>query len=101
MSKITKHLLILLVVILLNAGLFYQTAYSQSNKGSIIGTVKDPNKAVVPDAKVTVTNNSNGESHRGNKFGLGRICGNQSDPGNYQITIENSGLKRLFIVGDS
>ena len=62
MSKITKHLLILLGITFMSAGLFYQTTYSQSNKGSIIGTIKDPNDAVVPEAKVVVTNNANGES---------------------------------------
>ena len=97
MSKLTKHLLILPVVILLNAGVFYQTAFSQSNKGSIIGTVKDPNNAVVPDTKVTITNNSNGEVREVTTSSEGEFAVTNLDPGNYRITIENSGFKTLVL----
>ena len=97
MSKITKHLLILLGITFMSAGLFYQTAYSQSNKGSIIGTIKDPNDAVVPDAKVTVTNNANGESVEAASSSDGDFTVTNLDPGNYKITIEGSGFKTLVL----
>lgn len=73
------------------------TVLAQSNKGSIIGTVKDPNEAAVPNAKVTVTNNANGEkrettSNEGGEFAIANL-----EPGNYKITVESNGLKTLVL----
>ena len=38
------------------------SALAQSNKGTVLGTVKDPNDALVTNAKVTVLNIATGES---------------------------------------
>src|SRR5436309_288058 len=48
---------------LLCVAAFVFPAHAQSNKGTITGTVTDPNGAVVKDAKVTATNVATGESH--------------------------------------
>ena len=87
----------MLGITFMSTGLFYQTAYSQSNKGSIIGTIKDPNDAVVPEAKVIVTNNANGESIEVTSSSEGDFTVTNLDPGNYKITIESSGFKTLVL----
>lgn len=48
----------LLALLILTVGL---SALAQSNKATIVGTVRDPNEALVTGAKVTVTNLATGE----------------------------------------
>lgn len=74
------------------------STYAQNNKGSIIGTVKDPNDAVVPNAKVTVTNTANGETHELTSNDNGDFAVTNLDPGKYQITIEAGGFKKLVLT---
>ncbi len=69
--------------------------FAQNNKGSIIGTVKDQNDAVVQNAKVVVTNLANGElreiaSNDGGDFAVTNL-----DPGNYNVSVEAAGFKKL------
>lgn len=97
MSKITKSFLFVLCAALLTVGFFNTAAYSQSNKGSIVGTIKDPGDAVVPDAKITVTNNATGEAVEVNSSGEGEFTVTNLDPGNYKVTIEGSGFKTLLL----
>jgi hypothetical protein len=63
---------------------FALVANAQSNKGTITGTVTDPNGAVVKDAKVTVTNVANGESRDVTS----------SDDGTYSIPALDPGVTR-------
>ncbi len=67
-------------------------AQSDANKGSINGTVTDPNSAVVPGAKVIVTNPARGFSRSAttNKEGLYRVAA--LDPGTYQVKVNASGF---------
>src|SRR5215217_6178688 len=85
---------ILLLCILVLSGI----VDAQSNKGSIIGTVKDPNDAIVPNAKVTVANNANGETRETTSDEGGDFAVANLDPGNYKITVEASGLKTLVLA---
>src|SRR5215204_1410711 len=78
--------------------IFSGTVFAQSNKGSIIGTVKDPNDAVVPNAKVTITNNANGETRETTSNEGGEFTVTNLDPGNYKVTIAASGLKTLVLA---
>jgi Carboxypeptidase regulatory-like domain/TonB dependent receptor len=71
---------------------------AQNNKGSIIGTVKDPNDAVVPNAKVVVTNNANGETRETTSDEGGDFAITNIDPGNYKISVESSGFKTLVLT---
>ncbi len=78
--------------------IFSGTIVAQSNKGSIIGTVKDPNDAVVPNAKVSITNNANGETRETTTNDSGEFAATNLDPGNYKVTVEASGLKTLVLA---
>jgi len=84
----------LLLFLLLGAG----TINAQSNKGSIVGSIKDPNDAVIPNAKVTVANNATGESREVTSNDEGDFTVSNLDPGNYKITIESSGFTTLVLA---
>lgn len=73
-------------------------ANAQNNKGSIIGTVKDPNGAVVPNAKVTITNNADGQSREVTSNDGGDFVVSNLDPGNYKVTVESGGFKTLVLA---
>ena len=56
-GSISLTLLLLLAILCLSSSL---PSLGQATTGSIVGTVTDPSKAVIPDADVTVTNLSTG-----------------------------------------
>ena len=62
------------------------SAMTQSNKGAIVGTVKDPNDALVANTKITVTNVKTGEV-RGAESG---------DEGTYTVTNLEPGMYKAF-----
>ncbi len=73
------------------------TAFGQNNKGSIIGTVTDPNGATVATAKVVVTNNANGDVTETTAEG-GDFVVTNLEPGKYKVSIEASGFKKLVLA---
>src|SRR5829696_7651452 len=72
-------------------------APAQSNKGTITGTITDPNGAVVKDAKVTATNVANGESRDVTTGDDGTYTIPALDPGNYRLAIEASGFQNTTV----
>lgn len=84
----------LLLFLLLGVGI----VNAQSNKGSIVGTVKDPNDALIPNAKVTITNNATGETREITSNEEGDFIVSNLDPGNYKITVESSGFTTLVLA---
>jgi len=73
-------------------------AFGQNNKGSIIGTVEDPNGAAVATAKVVVTNNATGNSREATSNDGGDFAVTNLEPGNYKVTIEAGGFKKLVFA---
>jgi outer membrane receptor protein involved in Fe transport len=74
---------------MLSSGLF-----AQQNYGTILGTVTDPTGAVVPDAKITVTNTATALSREAvtDKDGFFQVL---SLPiGNYTVAVEKAGFKK-------
>lgn len=65
----------------------------QSDRGSIRGAVTDQNDAVVPDAKVVITNNSTGETRETvtNESGIYNVP--ELRAANYTVVIEAAGFK--------
>jgi len=98
MNEIQRKNVFLYSILLLCFVVLSGTVFAQSNKGSIIGTVKDPNDAVVPNAKVTITNNANGETRETTSSDSGEFAAPNLDPGNYRVTVEASGLKTLVLA---
>jgi hypothetical protein len=98
MYVIQKKEVFLYSVLFLCFVIFSGTVFAQSNSGSIIGTVKDPNDAVVPSAKVTITNNANGETRETTSNESGEFAVSNLDPGNYKVTVEATGLRTLVLA---
>ena len=76
---------------------FALSASAQSNKGTITGTVTDPNGAVVKDAKVTVTNVADGQTREATSSDDGTYSIPALDPGVYRITVDASGFSQSVI----
>jgi hypothetical protein len=98
MIKIKTRSGVLFSMLLVCLLTFSGIVLAQNNKGSIIGTVKDPNDAVVPNAKVVVTNNANGETREVTSDEGGDFAITNLDPGNYKVSVEASGFKTLVLT---
>ncbi len=98
MSKTLKKSVFFCMTLMLCVLALGNIANAQNNKGSIIGTVKDPNGAVVPNAKVTITNNADGQSREVTSNDSGDFAVPNLDPGNYKVSVESSGFKTLVLT---
>ncbi len=92
-KKNVFHLGMLIFCLLLQGGL----AYAQNNKATIIGIVKDPNGALVTNAKVIVTNNATKQSREITTSNSAEFTVTNLEPGNYSVRIEASGFKTLVL----
>jgi hypothetical protein len=75
----------LLFAISLNAQTFY---------GSIVGTVSDPSRSVIPNAKITLTNTATGERRTATSGADGTYRFVNLLPGAYKLEIEAPGFQR-------
>ena len=86
----TRRCLATAVVFLLIA--FAATSYSQNANTSLRGVVKDPSGAVVPGAKVTLTDPTNDRTFQATSNGAGDYVFAQIPPAKYTITVGASGF---------
>src|SRR5215472_17461509 len=87
------------VSLALMALLVVAVALAQSDQGSISGFVKDPSGSVVPNAKITVKNESVLERQAStNKSGYYIIT--NIPPGTYSISVEVAGFKKFESSGN-
>src|SRR5262245_57178207 len=68
-------------------------AFAQSDLGRISGFIKDPSGATIPNAKVTVRNNS-GVERQGTTNDSGYYIITNVPPGLYTVTAEAPGFQR-------
>jgi hypothetical protein len=88
-----KPLAIAQVVLL---GLLLATAaFAQNNKGAIVGTVKDPNDALVAKAQVKVTSVKNGEVRTAETSDDGTFTVTNLEPGVYNVSVESAGFQAV------
>ncbi|MGH9359841.1 MAG: carboxypeptidase regulatory-like domain-containing protein, partial [Terriglobia bacterium] len=66
--------------------------YSQVTGGMLSGTVTDPSGAVVPGAKIIVTNTATGVSRKATTNSAGLYTAPNLQPGSYQITASATGF---------
>jgi len=90
-------LAIVLAVLILGPSGYAQTTQST---GSIQGTVTDPQGAVVPDAKITVTSKGTGQSSPVPISSSGTYTTGQLSPGTYVVRVEASGFQTAQVTID-
>jgi hypothetical protein len=69
------------------------TIFAQEYRGTITGTITDPNGAVVPNATVTVKNTGTNTSNTVTTNGEGNYAVPFLLPGNYTVSVTGSGFK--------
>ncbi len=80
-------------------GVSPKPASAQVYSGSLTGIVKDPTGAVVPGAKVTLTDVGKGFSFNSTTDGVGRYVLRNLPPSNYQLEVETQGFKKYTRTG--
>jgi Carboxypeptidase regulatory-like domain/TonB dependent receptor len=73
--------------------IFATTAFAQNNKGAIVGTVKDPNDALVANAQVKVTSVKTGEIRTADTTDEGTFTVTNLEPGLYNVNVEATGFQ--------
>ena len=72
-------------------------AVGQSDRGSIVGTIKDPQGAVIPKAKVTITNLENGEVREVESSNDGNYTVPELKAAPYKIEVQAPGFKTATV----
>ncbi|HYV83470.1 MAG TPA: TonB-dependent receptor, partial [Pyrinomonadaceae bacterium] len=91
MRKPSVQLLLLTLLILTSA----ISTTAQNNKGAIVGTVKDPNDALVAKAQVKVTSTRTGEVRTTDTSDDGTYTVPNLEPGPYNVTVEAQGFQTV------
>ncbi|HEY0080262.1 MAG TPA: carboxypeptidase-like regulatory domain-containing protein [Pyrinomonadaceae bacterium] len=86
-----------LLVLFVSFTVFGLSAHAQSNKGTIVGTVKDPSGALVKDARVTATNVATGETREATTNDEGTYTLTTLDPGVYRVSIDATGFQTAVV----
>src|ERR1041384_3029107 len=89
----------LLVSLLAIALVAIQTAAAQIQAGRIVGTVTDPNKAVVPNAKVVITNTATNQVQTITSNSTGEFVLTPVNPGIYTVSVVASGFGTSEVRG--
>ncbi len=74
-------------------------AAQTANTGIVLGTVTDPGGAVVPDAKVELTNTATNETHGTTTSSAGQFTFPGVAPGPYKVTVTKAGFA-TFVVSN-
>src|ERR1035438_8712900 len=88
--KNLRSICILWVLLLLTAGF----GYSQSVNATLLGTVTDSSGAVVPNAKIVLTEVGTGVNRSGQSNESGNYTYPNLPPGQYSVTVEAAGFKK-------
>lgn len=98
-TRIAAHLLVRVVTLGLLVGVFAFPTLAQSNKGTIVGTVKDPNDALVPNAKIKVTSVKTGAVREAETSSEGTYTVTNLEPGTYDVTADAAGFQTVTAAG--
>lgn len=83
--------------LLIFLSLFSIVAFSQATSGVVRGTVTDPNGAVVPNAKVTISQSSTNTSQTAQTGESGDFQFSNLLVGEYTVTVEAANFKKLTL----
>ncbi len=78
---------------------FVLAAFAQSERGTITGTVRDSSGAVIPAAKVVLTNTQTGVSFTSPSNAGGEYTVPQLQVGTYTVRVEKEGFRPAIITG--
>jgi len=92
MRKLLAHAQLLLLSLMISTA-----AMAQNNKGAIVGTVKDPNDALVANAQVKVTSVKTGEIRTADSTEDGTFTITNLEPGAYNVTVEATGFQAVTV----
>ena len=85
--------------LLLLALMISSSAMAQNNKGAIVGTVKDPNDALVANAQIKVTSVKTGEVRTADTSEDGTFTVTNLEPGRYNVVVEGTGFQSVTVEG--
>jgi Carboxypeptidase regulatory-like domain len=91
--------LIRTMAILVLVGIFAAPIRAQVITATVRGVVKDPSDALLPGARVTMTNTANGSTRSVTTDASGAYEITSLAPGNYQLAAERAGFKRFVRSG--
>ena len=94
-SKLAERLLVALLV----ATLLCSKGWTQAT-GSIVGTVMDSSNAVIPGAKVTVTNIATNQTQTAVSNSAGNFQFLNLLPSTYKVTVEKEGFQNYLVAGE-
>src|SRR6266851_1395397 len=80
------------------AGLLCASVTAQINTGRILGTVRDASGAVIPDARLTATNDATGAMTQTQSTESGDYVLNFLLPGTYHVAVEKQGFQRSVVA---
>ena len=80
------------------AGLLCASVTAQINTGRILGTVRDASGAVIPDARLTATNDATGAMTQTQSTESGDYVLNFLLPGSYHVAVEKQGFQRSVVA---
>src|SRR5215207_5088082 len=86
---------VLLFVLLISISAL--SAVAQNNKGAIVGTVRDPNDALVAAAQVKVTSAKTGELRTAETSDEGTFTVTNLEPGRYNVMVEGTGFQAVTV----
>ena len=92
-SNVCSRWLLSAFVLLGTVGLVPTLAWTQVTSGSLTGLVTDPTGAVVPEAKVILTDTNKGYDYQATTDSVGRYVITNLLPSTYAISVEASGFK--------
>src|SRR5690349_6626428 len=72
---------------------FASSTLAQKDTGSIVGTVKDSTGALIPDAKITLTETERGTTFVTSSDSSGEYVASPLNVGHYKVTVEKQGFK--------
>lgn len=98
MPTATLRRLILVVLLLTLFASVTPASWAQKDTGTIVGSVKDPSGAVVPNASVTVTDVEHGQTLNTTTNSDGDFVASPLRVGRYTVTVQQSGFKKAVSV---
>ncbi|HWC76493.1 MAG TPA: carboxypeptidase regulatory-like domain-containing protein, partial [Blastocatellia bacterium] len=97
-SCVFSRALIAVLLATLLVGGYRPVAAAQVPTGSIEGTVTDANGAVIPDAKVIVTQRARGRQFSTTSNSKGSYAVNALEPGEYEVKFTGTGFKSALLT---